>query len=179
MYNQSRQGDTVMTRSHAHREFLSETASRGALTAIPKHLQEHLVQTQQHLIGVLAKADSRGANVQRKCGSSCGCASCRAEQWSGRPETVLTMQRLIGNQATQRLLAAQRVRNVVTGPGEELDPAMRLSMEQRFGDDFSDVRIHRDSEAAASASAIDALAYTAGSHIVFGQGQYDVSSSDG
>jgi hypothetical protein len=45
-------------------------------------------------------------------------------------------------------------------------------MESDFGFDFRDVRIHNNSKAAQSASAVGALAYTFGTHIVFGAGQY-------
>jgi hypothetical protein len=45
-------------------------------------------------------------------------------------------------------------------------------MEPRFGRDFSHVRIHRDAQAASSARAVDAHAYTVGRDIVFGRDQY-------
>jgi hypothetical protein len=45
-------------------------------------------------------------------------------------------------------------------------------MEPRFGHDFSGVRVHTDNRATASARSIDALAYTVGSHVVFGAGQF-------
>ena len=45
-------------------------------------------------------------------------------------------------------------------------------MEERFGHDFSHVRVHADAKGAESACAMDALAYTSGSDIVFGAGQY-------
>lgn len=52
-------------------------------------------------------------------------------------------------------------------------PKDQLSYFQpRFGHDFSQVRIHTDSSAAASAAAVQARAYTAGRDIVFGAGQY-------
>jgi hypothetical protein len=44
-------------------------------------------------------------------------------------------------------------------------------MEPRFGHDFSAVRVHSDPKAAESARAIDALAYTVGRDIVFGEGE--------
>ncbi|MEO7701243.1 MAG: DUF4157 domain-containing protein, partial [Opitutus sp.] len=44
-------------------------------------------------------------------------------------------------------------------------------MESRFGHDFSAVRIHSGPEAAASADAVEARAYTVGPHIVFGEGE--------
>jgi hypothetical protein len=52
-------------------------------------------------------------------------------------------------------------------------------MENRFGYDFSQVRIHTDQIAAKSASAINALAYTSGNDIVFNQGQYAPGISGG
>ncbi len=45
-------------------------------------------------------------------------------------------------------------------------------MEPRFGRDFSDIRVHTDEGAEASARAIDAQAYTVGRDIVFGPGRY-------
>jgi hypothetical protein len=62
------------------------------------------------------------------------------------------------------------VSDVLRSPGQPLDAATRGFFESRFGHDFSQVRIHTDTRAAASARSVDALAYTAGSHIVFGTG---------
>jgi hypothetical protein len=45
-------------------------------------------------------------------------------------------------------------------------------MEHRFGHDFSHVRVHAGARSAQSASAVHANAYTVGSHIAFGDGQY-------
>ncbi|MCK6508261.1 DUF4157 domain-containing protein, partial [Myxococcota bacterium] len=45
-------------------------------------------------------------------------------------------------------------------------------METRFGHDFGRVRIHADAQAAASAKAVEARAYTVGNAIVFGPGHY-------
>ena len=47
------------------------------------------------------------------------------------------------------------------------------------GHDFSKVRIHTDDKAAESARAINALAYTVGRNIVFGQGQYKPNTRAG
>lgn len=56
--------------------------------------------------------------------------------------------------------------------GQPLPDEMRLFFEPRFGHDFSDVRIHNDKAANASAAGIQAKAYTHGNDIVFGAGQY-------
>ncbi len=69
--------------------------------------------------------------------------------------------------------------NVLRSPGHSLDSEARAVMEPRFGRDFSDVRVHADSQAAASAEAVNARAYTVGSHIAFGFGQYAPGSPSG
>ncbi|HSU16504.1 MAG TPA: DUF4157 domain-containing protein [Longimicrobium sp.] len=56
--------------------------------------------------------------------------------------------------------------------GARLDPATRAFMEPRLGHDFSRVRIHTGTAAASSAESLSARAYTVGSHVVFGAGQY-------
>jgi hypothetical protein len=58
------------------------------------------------------------------------------------------------------------VHEVLGSPGQPLDAATRLSMEPRFGHDFSKVRVHSGARAARSAAAVEAVAYTAGNHIV-------------
>jgi hypothetical protein len=45
-------------------------------------------------------------------------------------------------------------------------------MEQRFGHDFGQVRVHANNEAATAARAAQARAYTVGRDIVFGSGEY-------
>lgn len=52
-------------------------------------------------------------------------------------------------------------------------------MEQRFGQDFSRVRIHADQKAGESARSMGSRAYTFGHDIVFDAGQYDPRSSVG
>jgi Domain of unknown function (DUF4157) len=54
-----------------------------------------------------------------------------------------------------------------------------LSFEPRFGRDFSRVRVHTGARAAESAHAINAVAYAAGHHIVFGAGCYMPETSAG
>jgi hypothetical protein len=65
------------------------------------------------------------------------------------------------------------------GPGQPLDRATRSFMESRFAHDFSGVRVHADEEAAGSARALNALAYTSGQSIVFGTAQYNPGNDAG
>src|SRR5215208_2145433 len=69
--------------------------------------------------------------------------------------------------------------DVVPGTGESLDSAARSVMEARLGHDFSDVRIHADSRAAAAAGKENAAAYAFGRHVVFGAGKYKPRTADG
>jgi hypothetical protein len=64
-------------------------------------------------------------------------------------------------------------------PSQPLDPETRAIMEPRFGEDFSGVRVHADSQAAKSASAVNALAYTLGQDVVFGAGRYQPRTVSG
>lgn len=68
---------------------------------------------------------------------------------------------------------------VVAGGGAPLDAGARRFMERRFGHDFSRIRIHADDQAAASARAVHAHAYTVGNHIAFADGQYAPNTDAG
>ena len=71
------------------------------------------------------------------------------------------------------------VNTALSSPGRALDSATRSSMESRFNQDFSSVRIHDDSVAAESARAVNARAYTVGQDIAFASGQFDPHSHEG
>ncbi|HEY3712008.1 MAG TPA: DUF4157 domain-containing protein [Amycolatopsis sp.] len=65
------------------------------------------------------------------------------------------------------------------GGGRPLEPDVRGFMERRFGQDFSQVRVHADGSAAAPAAALAAKAYTVGDHLVFRPGEYAPRTQDG
>lgn len=96
------------------------------------------------------------------------------------------LQRSLGNQAFGRLVRqADPAMDPVSlaqprrGAGQSLDPATRAFMESRFGHDFSGVRLHTDTPAAASAKAVRARAYTVGRDIVFAAGAYAPATAGG
>lgn len=76
-------------------------------------------------------------------------------------------------------LAPARVIEVVSTPGRPLDPGLRQSMEQRFGHDFSSVRVHAGAAAEQSSRDLRAKAYSAGLHLVFGPNQFAPGTRDG
>ncbi|MFH9136087.1 DUF4157 domain-containing protein [Streptomyces sp. NPDC017524] len=116
-----------------------------------------------------------------------------------RPEStpvpaLLALQRTAGNAVVARMVEESRhqhdadcghrqtapatvqrsaVHSVLRSGGRPLDDATRGDMEARLGADFSDVRIHNDSAAKASAAEVGARAYTSGNHVVLGDGGTD------
>jgi hypothetical protein len=80
-----------------------------------------------------------------------------------------------------RLKSANRTSNASTdvqtiygrlGAGRPLDTAPRSRMESAFGQDFSYVRIHTDSQAASLSTELNARAFTLGNSIAFASGEY-------
>jgi hypothetical protein len=101
--------------------------------------------------------------------------------------SVLELQRLAGNASVSRMISGEEqeegsspVLDVVgKGGGAPLDGALRGEMESRLGADFSDVRVHTDARASASAQSVQAKAYTVGSDVVFQSDQWSPNSDEG
>jgi hypothetical protein len=71
------------------------------------------------------------------------------------------------------------VQDALASAGEPLSRSTREFMEPRFGRDLSSVRVHLGSAAEHSARAVNALAYTVGERIVFGERRYSPETPDG
>lgn len=93
---------------------------------------------------------------------------------------VSSVQRHEAGTSSGAKMAPPAVSNVLSsGGGQPMDTGTRQFMESRFGQDFSNVRIHTDDRAASSAQSIHALAYTSGNQVVFGQGAYSPGTEGG
>jgi hypothetical protein len=75
--------------------------------------------------------------------------------------------------------APASVDRVISSSGRPLEPTLRQDMEQRFGYDFSRVRVHSGAAAEQSARDVSANAYTVGHSIVFGAGQFAPGTNEG
>ncbi len=75
--------------------------------------------------------------------------------------------------------APASVDRVLAGAGRPLEPALRQDMEQRFGHDFSRVRVHAGAAAEQSAREVNANAYTVGHAVVFGAGGFAPGTQEG
>lgn len=65
------------------------------------------------------------------------------------------------------------------GGGRQMPAGLQNMMERGFNRDFSQVRLHTDSEAASLSSSIHAKAFTHGNDIYFNQGQFSPNTSEG
>ena len=92
---------------------------------------------------------------------------------SAAPDTSRVRSASYSHQATQV------VHDALRSPGQPLDARDRSYFGARFGHDFGNVRIHADSDAATSADAVDAAAYTVGSDVIFGRDRYRPASTRG
>ncbi len=74
---------------------------------------------------------------------------------------------------------AGALRHGLDSPAHSLDASTRRIFNARFGHDFSRVRIHTGQDAAASARAVSAQAYTVGNDVVFGHDRYNPATPSG
>jgi hypothetical protein len=95
---------------------------------------------------------------------------------SGVPPHI---QRFTGQATGQADTAPASVDRVLASPGRPLNPTLRQDMEQRFGHDFSRVRVHSGAAAEQSAQEVNANAYTVGPNIVFGAGRFAPGTLEG
>src|SRR5262249_51867263 len=89
------------------------------------------------------------------------------------------IRRFSGQSSSRTGAAPASVDRALASPGTPLEPALRQDMEQRFGRDFSWVRVHSGAAAEQSARDVNAHAYTVGYDIAFGAGQYAPATRDG
>lgn len=116
---------------------------------------------------VATEAQPEPVAVQRKC-SACG----SEDELLSRKE-----DRKADNFETSSDIESQL--NRTKGGGSALSKEVRSFMEPRFGHDFSQVRVHTDSEAVQMNRELGAQAFTHGSDLYFGAGNYNSGSSDG
>ncbi|MGB8466064.1 MAG: DUF4157 domain-containing protein [Terrimicrobiaceae bacterium] len=117
--------------------------------------------------------------VQRKCAACSNgshlCPECAEEEEKVRrkPGDPQLLQARESPGAVPRMSPGVEARiRGFQGGGRPLPQGERAFFESRLGADFSRIRIHTNTPAAETAAAIQARAFTAGSDIVFGAGEY-------
>lgn len=117
----------------------------------------------------------RAGLLQRKC-------DCGNHTMVGECDDCAKKKSLLQRKASHGIESSEApsiVNEVLRSTGQPLDLATRGFMEPRFGHDFSRVRVHTDAQAAQSARAVIARAYSAAHDIVFAAGEYQPNSLEG
>jgi len=113
--------------------------------------------------------------IQRKCACRGSCAKCKDEEEELRRARV---QRKVAGQVGNIGSTLQEIsRNKESG--QPIEPATNALMESRFGQDFSGVRVHTDSQANRWTQCLNAHAFTTGRNIFFAPGRYAPSTTEG
>lgn len=144
-------------------------------------------------------------SVQTKSAFPSSCSSCKEEELIQPKHLPIKITPLVQRQAEDEELRRQPIKeeeetlqvkgisgqtteatpgiesrlNSIKGGGHPLPESMRAYYDSRFGYDFSHVRVHTDTQAAESASELNAQAFTIGRNVVFGAGQYKPETSEG
>ncbi len=114
--------------------------------------------------------------VQRKCDD------CEKEEKVQKKEDKKEEDQQVqkkGNDSTVSAGTPSSYTNNLSGKGNPLPKSAQQFFGARMGYDFSDVKVHTDKDAADSAKAIHAKAYTLGNNIVFNEGEYNSESNEG
>jgi hypothetical protein len=116
--------------------------------------------------------------IQRKCDE------CEEEEQASPQGPVQTLSRKPADPAGRSSQSSSVARvasqiSATNGGGKSIDRATRSFMEDRFGADFSHVRIHTDDQAAEMSRELSANAFTFGDHIYFGSGRFTPETTDG
>jgi hypothetical protein len=124
----------------------------------------------------------RPTKIHRKCACGAKASSSGQCQECAQQDALQRVRRKSASPAPLNGFgpqAATAVQSALGSPGRPLDRTTRSRFEDALGHDLAQVRIHTDAAAAHSARAIDALAYSAGAHVVFAHGRYAPESSAG
>jgi hypothetical protein len=121
----------------------------------------------------------RGARDEEKIDRKC--TNCEMKEKEEEEDKGLKISRKTSSvsdlDTTDEIMS--EISDVVAQSGSELDYPIRQFMESGFSHNFGNVRVHSDASAAESARAVNARAYTVGTDIVFGEGEYNPKTFEG
>jgi len=164
----SRRGRTLLARGPANP--LWSRLARGSSGPLQAKLKlgavdDPLEREADRVAEAVVSGSAAPAAVQRKC------AACEEEEEIQTKRSASAAPE-VSPQAASRI-------DSFRGGGEALSPAARSYFEPRFGRDLSAVRLHTGAEAATAAGEVQARAFTVGSDIAFGAGEYQPETPEG
>ena len=124
--------------------------------------------------GVTSSNQTQTLGIQRQC------AQCEGHTDPQETEDIEVHAKLRGDNGPQvNPHSIQGRADTLSGRGQELSDRVKSYFEPRFGRDFGSVRVHNDSRAAELAQSLNARAFTVGSDVVFGAGEYSPQTREG
>ncbi|NIJ54694.1 eCIS core domain-containing protein [Dyadobacter arcticus] len=144
------------------------------------HFEQQADQVADRVISMSATHThtSAGADVvvQRKCAA---CAN-EEEQVQRKPLDITPIiQKSVADGGGFASDAVSGQIDSARGGGSPMNEGTRSFMESRFGNNFSGVRIHTDSNAIQLSQNLNAQAFTVGNDVFFNQGKYNPDSDSG
>ncbi len=119
------------------------------------------------------------ALVQRKCSACSQEEEIQKKSIADKITPLIQMSRTdSGGKGIASTSLTQQI-NSSKGGGHSMDRGTSGFMENRFGTDFSAVKIHTDSTAIQLSRDLDAQAFTVGNDVYFNEGKYNPSSTSG
>ena len=128
------------------------------------------------------EADSIADQVMRKPDSDTirrNCSNCETKE---KLKRSFLFERILMKASGKSLPISNYLNNRIQsarGGGSSLDSSTQNFMSSRFGTDFSNVRVHTDSNAVQMSRELNAHAFTVGNDVFFNQGKYNPHSGDG
>ena len=141
-----------------------------------ERVADQVMRMQEPKVSTETKVSSNIQNnsIQRRC------PACIREHQSRKEEGEETLQTKENSDSTPKVTSdLESSISSIHGSGQPLSEPVRTFFERRFGADFSSVRVSSDSQAGELANTLQARAFTVGSNISFGRGQYSPGTSEG
>jgi len=128
-----------------------------------------------------APGNQAALRLMRKC--DCGAPGCDCDMGDDKKKRETDSPRTALHRAALSPWTPREappiVHETLRSTGHTLDPETQAFFEARFGQRFSQVRVHSDTRASESARAVNALAYTVGRDIVFAPGRFAPRANEG
>lgn len=183
--NRSNSADPAVDASIAQTDFLQKDSGK------PKDQSPHSINIRPQLtVGAPdnpyeKEADSVADQVMRMAEQNFvqrKCAHCEKEEKVNRKPLSASITPFIQTKSENGAAVNNGVASSIQssrGSGSSLDGSTRSFMGSRMGSDFSNVKIHNDSQSAQLSQNLSAKAFTVGNDIYFNEGQYNPGSSAG
>lgn len=139
---------------------------------------EHIMgmSTSSEPVAPVTNTKEREEGIDHKCSA---CEMMKDDEEEREEEMNISRRQSTMSNMETTDEAANKINKVLSNGGSTLGDDTLEFMEPMFGYNFSNVRIHSDEGAARSSNSVNALAYTVGNDIVFGEGQYQPNTLEG